>query len=300
GVGAGRPGGAPRGAGRRGLSRGQREGGAPPLTPAGRGAGTLPRHGLEEYVSDCVILLDVRMHEEIATRRLRIVKYRGTAHGTNEYPFLIHERGISVLPITSAGLQHKVTDERASTGIERLDAMLGGKGLYRGSRVLVSGTAGSGKTSLAASIVAAACRRGERCLYLAFEESEHQILRNMRSIGIDLEPFVQRGQLRFRAVRPTFLGLETHLAEVHRLVGELDPSTCVVDPISNLLAIGTSADVHGTLMRLIDALKSRGVTGIFTSLTSADHTLERTQVGVSSLMDTWLLVQTFEGSGERN
>jgi circadian clock protein KaiC len=282
------------------LFRWLKDRGVTALITAERGAGTLTRHGLEEYVSDCVILLDMRMHDQVATRRLRVVKYRGSAHGTNEYPFLIHARGLSVLPITSAGLQHKVSDERISTGIERLDAMLGGRGLYRGSSVLVSGTAGSGKTSLAGTMVAAACRRGEPCLYLAFEESEAQILRNMRSIGMDLEPFVRSGLLRFRAIRPTLLGLEMHLAEMHRLLDELEPGVCVVDPITNLLSIGTWADVHGTLMRLIDTLKGRGTTGIFTSLTSGGDDIEQTQVGVSSLMDTWLLVRVLEGSGERN
>ncbi|UQA62055.1 circadian clock protein KaiC [Polyangium aurulentum] len=265
-----------------------------------RGDGTLTRRGLEEYVSDCVILLEQRVRERVATRYLRVVKYRGTSHGTNEYPFLVQEDGISVLPVTSLGLTHTASDERISTGIPRLDAMLGGKGLYRGSSVLLSGTAGTGKTSLSSHLVAAACKRGERVLYFAFEESQSQLIRNMRSIGVDLKPYVEQGLLRFQTARPTLFGLEMHLATIHRQVDEFGPSMVVVDPITNFMAIGSELEVSAMLMRLIDFLKSRVITGVFTSLTGGGDALERTDVGVSSLMDTWLLVRFLEGNGERN
>jgi len=265
-----------------------------------RGDGALTRRGLEEYVSDCVILLEQRVRERVATRYLRVVKYRGTSHGTNEYPFLVQEDGISVLPVTSLGLTHVASDERISTGIPRLDAMLGGKGLYRGSSVLLSGTAGTGKTSLSAYLVAAACKRGERVLYFAFEESQSQIIRNMRSIGVDLKPYVDGGLLRYQTARPTLFGLEMHLATIHRQVDEFGPSMVVVDPITNFMAIGSELEVSSMLMRLIDFLKSRLITGVFTSLTGGGNALERTDVGVSSLMDTWLLVRFLEGNGERN
>ena len=265
-----------------------------------RGDGTLTRRGLEEYVSDCVILLDQRVHSQVTTRRLRVVKYRGSSHGTNEYPFLIQERGISVLPVTSLGLEHEASAERLSTGIPGVDDMLGGKGLYRGSSVLLSGTAGAGKSSLAAHIAAAACRRGERCLYFAFEESRSQIIRNMRSIGIDLEPWVQNGQLRFHASRPTVFGLEMHLAMMHQQVEEFDPHVVVVDPVTNLMSVGTLGEVGAMLTRLIDFFKSRATTAIFTSLTSGRDAPEQTRVGVSSLMDTWMLLRFLEENGERN
>jgi circadian clock protein KaiC len=264
-----------------------------------RGDGTLTRHGLEEYVSDCVILLDHRVAKQITTRRLRIVKYRGTQHGTNEYPFLIGDDGISVLPITSLGLQHKVSSERVSSGVSRLDAMLGG-GYYRGSSILVSGTAGTGKTSLAVHFVDATCRNGERVLYFAFEESEGQLERNMRSIGIDLEPWIRSGRLRFEAARPTLFGLELHLATMHKLVSEFRPQAVIVDPVSNFIAAGSSKEAQSMLIRLIDLLKSRQVTAFFTSLTSGGHALEQTEIGVSSLMDTWLLLRDIEHCGERN
>jgi circadian clock protein KaiC len=265
-----------------------------------RGERSLTRHGLEEYVSDCVILLDQRVHDQIATRRLRVVKYRGSTHGTNEYPFFIHEGGIAVLPITSAGLSHQAPSERVSTGVPGLDGMLGGKGLYRGSSVLVSGTAGSGKSSLAASAVKAACARGERCLYFAFEESPHQIVRNMRSIGVDLAPGLDAGLLRFHAARPTLFGLEMHLSGMLREIEGFAPALVVVDPITNLFSVGSEGEVRAMLMLLIDQLKRRAVTALFTSLTAGTEALERTEVGVSSLMDTWLLVRFLEGNGERN
>ena len=267
-----------------------------------RGEGALTRHSLEEYVSDCVILLDHRVMNDTSTRRMRIVKYRGSSHGTNEYPFLIDEEGFSVLPITSIGLQHKVTDERVPTGIARLDTMLDGQGYYRGSTVLVSGTAGSGKSSVAATFVDAASRRGERTLYMAFEEAPAQIIRNMRSIGLDLEPWAKKGLLHFHAARASLYGLETHLAVLHKQVKELAPRVLVLDPITNLLHTGASRkEVTDTLTRLIDFLKMQGITVLMTSLTSGEKgPQEKTDVDISSLVDTWLLLRDIELGGERN
>ncbi|HVK70577.1 MAG TPA: circadian clock protein KaiC [Polyangium sp.] len=265
-----------------------------------RGDGTLTRHGIEEYVSDCVILLEQRVHERVATRSLRVVKYRGTEHGTNEYPFLIDAGGISVVPVTSLGLAHHASEERMSTGVPRLDVMLDGKGIYRGSSVLVSGTPGTGKSSLAAHVVHSACRRGERCLYFAFEESQGQFVRNMRSIGVDLQPWIDQGRLLFHATRPTLVGLEMHLANIHRLVESFEPTVVVIDPVTNFSMVASEFEVRAMLMRLVDFLKSREVTTIFTSLTAYGSALEGADVGISSLMDTWLLVQYLEGSGERN
>jgi len=268
-----------------------------------RGDGQLTRQGLEEYVSDCVILLDNRVNDQISTRRLRIVKYRGTSHGTNEYPFIIDDKGMSVLPVTSLGLSHEVSNERMPSGVARLDTMLGGKGYYRGSSILISGTAGTGKTSLAAHFAAQTCRRGERCLYLAFEESPSQLFRNMRSIGIDLEPFVKKGLLKMHASRPTLFGLEMHLVQIHKMVTELNPAAVIIDPISNFISGGTTGDTQSMLLRLIDFLKARQITALFTHLSSggnAGSTWEGTDVGVSSLIDTWLLVRDIELAGERN
>ena len=259
----------------------------------------LTRHGIEEFVADCVILLDHRIREEISTRRLRIVKYRGSTHGTNEYPFLIDEHGISVLPISSLGLDHAAPAERVSSGIARLDGMLGGKGFYRGSSILTSGTAGTGKTSIAAHFVDAACRRGERCLFFAFEESPRQIVRNMRSIGIDLEPWVRKGLLQFHAARPTYGGIEQVLLLTHKRITSFQPSVVVVDPVTNLLMVSTQNEVRSMLTRLVDFLKTQGITAIFTSLTAAGS-LEASEADVSSLMDTWLLLKTIEVGGERN
>jgi circadian clock protein KaiC len=264
------------------------------------GDGTLTRHGLEEYVSDCVIQLDHRVTEQVSTRRLRIVKYRGTTHGTNEYPFLIDEDGISVLPVTSLGLQHEVSAERVSSGVPRLDTMLGGEGYFRGSTVLVSGTAGSGKTSLAAHFAAAACQRGERSLYLSFEESQAQLLRNMRSIGIDLEPWVKKGLLQFHASRASIHGLEMHLASIHKLVREFQPRVVIMDPVGSMVAAGTRRDATVMLTRLIDFLKIQEITALLTNLTSGDEAVEKTDVDISSLVDTWLLLRDLELGGERN
>ncbi|MGZ3495360.1 MAG: circadian clock protein KaiC [Thermodesulfobacteriota bacterium] len=265
-----------------------------------RGENTLTRHGLEEYVSDCVILLDHRVANQVSTRRLRVVKYRGSIHGTNEFPFLIDERGITVMPITSLGLKHIVTSQRISTGIPRLDTMLGGKGYFRGSTILVSGTAGTGKTSIAAHFVDAACRRGERSVFFAFEESPSQIIRNMRSIGIDLHQWVEKGLLQFHAERPTVYGLEAHLASMEKIIDLFKPRVVIVDPVTNLISVGSEADVKAMLIRLLDQMKSNQTTALFTTLTGARGSLELTEVGTSSLTDTWLLVRDMEIGGERN
>jgi circadian clock protein KaiC len=265
-----------------------------------RGEGTLTRQGLEEYVSDAVILLDHRVTEEVSTRRLRIVKYRGSSHGTNEYPFLIDEEGIAVLPVTALSLNHAVSPERISTGIARLDTMLDGKGYYRGTTVLVSGTAGSGKTSISAHFVDAACRRGERAMMFLFEESPAQVIRNMKSIGIDMQQWVERGLLEFQAARPSTFGLEMHLSRMHRTIERSQPKVVILDPISSLLSVASSGDVHGTMTRLVDYLKSSGVTAMLTSLTHGKTEIERTDAAISSVVDTWLLLVTLESSGERN
>jgi circadian clock protein KaiC len=265
-----------------------------------QGTASLTRQGLEEYVSDCVIFLDHRIIEQISTRRLRVVKYRGATHGTNEYPFLIDEDGITVLPVTSLGLAHAVSNERISSGVKELDEMLGGKGYFRGSSVLVSGTAGTGKTSLSAQFFDAACRRGERCLYFAFEESSSQIIRNMQSLGINLEPWVKNGRLVFHASRPSLFGLEMHLATIYKHIRDFKPDAVVIDPISNLMTVGNGAEVNSMLLRLVDLLKSRQITGFFVSLTSGGSVLEGTNLGISSLMDTWLLLRDIELNGERN
>ncbi|HYW50604.1 MAG TPA: circadian clock protein KaiC [Gemmatimonadaceae bacterium] len=267
-----------------------------------RGDGdSLTRHGLEEYVADCVIVLDQRVRDQVSTRRLRVLKYRGTSHGTNEYPFLITQRGLSVLPITSLRLDHHASTERLSTGITQLDVMLGGRGVYVGSSVLISGAPGTGKSSLSAAILDAACRRGQRAIMFAYEESPEQIIRNMKSIGIDLAPWVAQGLLHINASRPTLHGLEQHLVMMHDLVCQHRPDIVSVDPISNLTLERGDRDVKPTLMRLIDFLKHRQVTTIFTSLTSeASDAQDDMQVGVSSLMDTWLLLRNTETAGERN
>lgn len=254
-----------------------------------KGDRTLTRYGLEEYVTDAVIQLDHRVHEQISTRRIRVVKYRGSHHGTNEYPFLIDAGGVSVLPVTSLTLQHDATTERFSSGLPSLDEMLGGKGFYRGSTVLMTGAPGTGKTTFAAHFVDSACQRGERCLFFLFEESPKQMLRNMRSVGIDLERWVDAGLLQFSADRPSRHGLETHLVVMHRTVEDFRPSVVVVDPMTNLLSVGTTTDVGTMLTRMVDFLKGQGITAVFTSLTSAGHAHGTSEGTVSSLMDTWLL-----------
>ncbi len=282
------------------LFRWLKDKGVTAVITAERGSGTLTRHGLEEYVSDCVILLDHRVIEQVSTRRLRVVKYRGSAHGTNEYPFLIDKDGITVMPVTSLGLDHKASNERVSTGIPQLDEMLGGDGVYRGGSILISGTAGTGKTSIAATFAQAVCKRGERCLYFAFEESMSQIARNMRSIGLDLKPSIDRGLLQFYASRPTAYGLEMHVATMHKLIEDFKSDAVVIDPLTNLINVGSQHEVRSALLRLIDLIKLRQITGVFTSLTHEGQGLETTDIGVSSLMDTWLLVRDLETSGERN
>ncbi len=281
------------------LFRWLKDKGVTALVTAERGDGSLTRHGLEEYVSDCVIALDQRVDNQVATRRLRIVKYRGTAHGSNEYPFLIDERGFSVVPLTSLGLEHPALTQRIASGIPKLDAMLGG-GYYRGSTVLASGEAGTGKSSLAAHFVSAACRRGERCLYFAFEESPEQIMRNMRSIGIELEPWVRKGLLRFHTARPASYGLETHLATIHKQMDEFKPRCVVIDPITGFDLVGGYSDIKAMLTRLVDMMKSRGITAMMTDLTPGGDPAGQTDVGISSLIDTWLVLRNMEQAGERN
>ena len=267
------------------------------------GATTLTRYGLEEYVADCVIALEHSVHQQIATRRLRIIKYRGASHGTNEYPFLIDEQGFSVMPVASLGLEHPAPSEWVSTGSPRLDTMLSGKGYFRGSSILVTGTAGTGKSSMAALFIDAACRRGERCIYFAFEESQNQIIRNMRSIGIDLEQWVKKDLLRFQISNPMLYGLEMHLVTMHKAVNDYKPVIAVIDPISNLVATATEDEVKSMFSRLAIFLKTKQITTFCTDLTLAGglgSSLEQTGMGVSSLMDTWLLLETKEVDGERN
>lgn len=265
-----------------------------------KGDGTLTRHGLEEYVSDCVILLDHRMTDSVSTRRLRVVKYRGSTHGTNEYPFLIDERGFSVLPLSELDLNHTVSSQRLSSGVPALDEMLDGRGFYRGSSVLISGTPGTGKTSLAASIVLAAGNRGERSLMFAFEESESQTVRNMKSIGLDLEPLIKKNLLVYEASRPTMFGLEMHLVRMHKAIREHDPSIVVIDPISSLMLAGDPREARNTMLRMVDFLKQRGITGVFTNLVGDASEQEQTEISISSLIDTWILLRDIEIGGERN
>ncbi|MGZ3757001.1 MAG: circadian clock protein KaiC [Mucilaginibacter sp.] len=266
-----------------------------------RGDGeALTRQGLEEYVSDCVILLDHRVINQISTRRLRIIKYRGSVHGTNEYPFLIDDEGISVLPITSLKLEKEVSSQRVSSGIPALDEMLGGKGFFRGGSVLVSGTAGTGKTSLAAYFANEACNRKEKCIYFAFEESPKQIIRNMQSINVDLQSHIDKGLLQFHASRPTLYGLEMHLVVMYKLIKKFKPKVVVLDPITNLITVGSVSEVKGMLIRLIDFLQEEQITVMFTALTLNTIVSEQTDEGVSSLVDAWILVRDIEFNGERN
>ena len=264
-----------------------------------RGVDSLTRQGLEEYVSDCVIMLDNRIEDEVCLRRLRIVKYRGSAHGTNEYPFLIDDDGIDVMPITSVGLRQDVSPRRVSSGISDLDNMLGGKGYYRGSSVLVSGTAGTGKTSLGASFVDSACRRGERAIIFSFEESPKQIIRNMRSIGIDLERWVRPGLLEFHSIRPTMYGLEKHLSLIQKAISAFNPQSVVVDPLNSFISGANEMNVKAMLTRLVDFMKCRKITGLFTSLTTSGSPLEHTDISISSLIDTWIILRDNEVEGER-
>ena len=265
-----------------------------------RGDKTLTRHGLEEYVSDCVVDLNVRVQNDIATRRLRIVKYRGSLHGTNEYPFLIGEGGFSVMPITSINLDYDTSSQRVLTGIERLDTMLGGQGYFQGSSILVTGTAGTGKTSLASAFVQSTCQRGGKCLFFAFEEPISQIIRNMRSIGMDLKQWLDADLLKIHAARPTSFGMEMHLLTMYNLVKEFNPEAVIIDPISNLSSVGGDEEVKSILTRFVDFLKGANITTVFTDLTIGKAVGEYTETAISSLMDTWILLRNIETSGERN
>ena len=268
------------------------------IITAERGEGQLTRYGIEEYISDCVILLDNRVEEQVTTRRLRVVKYRGSSHGTNEYPFLIDEHGISVLPITSAELSHRISHESVSSGVADLDAMLSVRGYFRGSSILISGLAGTGKSTFASAFVNAACERGERCLFFAFEESPDQIVRNMASVGLKLDAHVASGLLAFQAARPSLYGFEMHLARMNRDIEEFAPQVIVVDPISAFR--GPSFEIHATLVRLADICKSKGITALFTSLSSSGEQMTESERSVSSLMDTWISLKDVEANGERN
>jgi circadian clock protein KaiC len=282
------------------LLRWLKKKGVTTIITAERGDGSLTRQGLEEYVSDCVILLDHRVKDQSSIRRLRIVKYRGSIHGTNEYPFLIDEDGFSVLPVTSLGLNYFSSKERISTGIPRLDTMLSGKGFFRCSTVLVSGTAGTGKTSIASQFVEAACKRNERVLFFTFEESSSQLVRNMCSIGINLEPWIKKGLLQFHATRPTLYGLETHLTTIIKLINKFEPNIVILDPINAFVIGENQSEVKTMLLRLVDFLKMKQITAFFTSLTSGGDNIEITDVYISSLIDTWLLLRDIEIGGERN
>jgi circadian clock protein KaiC len=282
------------------LFRWLKDKGVTAVVTAERGEGTLTRFGLEEYVADCVILLDHRVTEQVSTRRLRIVKYRGTLHGTNEYPFLIGKRGISVLPITSLGLEHKASNERLSSGIKELDEMLGVQGFYRGSSILLSGGAGTGKTTLACAFIDAACKRGERCLFFAFEESTSQILRNMRSVDIDLAPHIKKGLLEFHVARPSQYGLEMHLVTMYDLIREFQPSIVVLDPLTDFASVGSPAEIKSTVTRIVDFLKSCQITGLFVSVTSDLEADNDAVVGISSLIDAWISLRNIENHGERH
>jgi circadian clock protein KaiC len=282
------------------LFRWLKDKGLTTVITAENGESTLTRHGLEEYVSDCVILLDHRIKDQISARRIRIVKYRGVKHGADEYPFLLDDQGMTILPLTSSQLQHQVSNDRASSGVPDLDEMLEGKGYYRGSSILLSGTAGSGKTSLAASFVDAACRRGESCLYVDFEESRDQVARNMKSVGIDLARWSEKGLLFHEAWRPTQYGMEMHLLRIHKLVEKIRPQCVVIDPVTNLINGSSDKEVYSMLTRLIDFLKGARITAVFVSLTGGGDSQEKTSVGISSLTDTWILLRDLELNGERN
>jgi circadian clock protein KaiC len=282
------------------LFRWLKEKGVTVIMTGERGDGTLTRYGLEEYVSDCVITLDHRVVDQVTTRRIRVVKYRGSMHGTNEYPFIIEKNGISIWPITSVHLEHVASTERIPTGIARLDTMLGGKGFYRGSSILLSGTAGTGKTSVAATFSDATCRRGERCLYISFEESPSQIIRNTGTIGLDLEQWVKKGNLKFENVRPFHDGLEMHLAHKIRAITEFSPDVVIIDPISGLDTSGTPLEVQAALIRLLDWLKLKAITTMVTDLALGGDAREGTQTALSSLVDTWMLLRDIESNGERN
>jgi circadian clock protein KaiC len=259
------------------------------------GHGSYTRHGLEEYISDCIILLDNRVREQISTRRIRVIKYRGSNHGTNEYPFVIDKAGLSVIPITSAGLEQPGTAKRVSTGIPSLDKMFQGAGFTRGSTVLASGTAGTGKTSLAAAFAVESCKRGERCLFLSYEESSGQLIQNMSSIGFRFKPLIKKGLLKIASTRPSFFGLEMHLLEVYKTIADFKPQAVVIDPLTSLIGQGNQLELQSMLTRMIDLLKSRGITAFFTSLVSSTAQNDTSgEIGVSSLIDTWIVVRELE------
>jgi circadian clock protein KaiC len=282
------------------LFRWLKDKGVSAIITAERGDRTMTRFGLEEYVADCVILLDHRVNEQVSTRRLRIVKYRGTLHGTNEYPFLIGQHGISVLPITSLALEHQVSTERISTGVKELDEMLGGRGFYRGSSILITGTAGTGKTTLVSAFADEACQRGERCLYFAFEESTNQIIRNMHSVAIDLAPHIKKGLLRFHVARPSQYGLEMHLVTMYDLIKEFKPSVVILDPVTDFATVGNTAEIKSAVTRIIDFMKSNQTTGLFVSDTSENDPADVSVVGISSLIDAWISLRNLENNGERH
>ena len=259
------------------------------------------RQGMEEYISDCIILLDNRVVDQISTRRVRVIKYRGSNHGTNEYPFVIDKDGLSVIPITSAGLDHPGTNEKVSTGIPTLDKMFNGVGYTRGSTILTSGTAGTGKTSVAAAFAIESCKRGERCLFLSYEESAGQLIQNMSSIGFYFEPLMKKGLLKIVSIRPSFFGLEMHLLDLYKIIADFKPKAVVIDPLTSLIGQGNQLEIRSMLTRLIDALKSKGITGFFTSLVSSTKENDNSgEIGVSSLIDTWIVVRELEDdSGKR-
>jgi len=260
-----------------------------------QGQTSFTRHGLEEFISDCIILLDNRVRQQVATRRIRVIKYRGSNHGANEYPFVIDENGLSVIPITSAGLDHPGTAEKVSTGVKSLDKLFAGAGYSRGSTVLVSGTAGTGKTSLAVAFAVDRCKRGERCLYVSYEESPGQLIQNMRSIGFDLEKWTKKGLLKIVSTRPAFFGLESHLLELYKILEDFKPSSVVIDPLTSLIGQAEQSEIQSMLTRMIDALKSRGITGVFTSLVASTASNDTSgEIGVSSLIDTWIVVRELE------
>ncbi len=282
------------------LFRWLKEKGVTAIITGERGEETLTRQGLEEYISDCVIVLDHRVKDQTSSRRLRVVKYRGSTHGTNEYPFLIDEDGISIVPVTSLGLGHNASMDRIPSGISRLDTMMGGKGFFRGSTVLISGTAGTGKSSICAHFVDAACRRGERALYFSFEESPSQIIRNMRSVGIDLEQWVKKGLLYFQATRPAFAGLEMQLTMMHKATIKFDPQVVIVDPLNGFITGDNIIDVKSMLLRLADFLKTKQISSMFTQLMSSNVAHGTSEIAISSMIDTWLVMHDIEISGERN
>ena len=260
-----------------------------------QGQDSFTRHGLEEFISDCIILLDNRVRQQVSTRRIRVIKYRGSNHGTNEYPFVIDKNGLSVIPITSAGLDHPGTKEKVSTGIASLDKLFSGGGYTKGSTVLVSGTAGTGKTSIAAAFIIASCKRGEKCLYLSYEESPGQLIQNLRSIGFDLERWVKKGLLKIVSTRPAFFGLEMHLLDLYKILDDFKPTSVVIDPLTSLIGQADESEIQSMLTRMIDVLKSRAITGVFTSLVSSTAQNDTSgEIGVSSLIDTWIVVRELE------